>query len=223
MAAHVSYTPTFHHTNWVDKIDRVEADGPNGFNTRFNAIGADLRQLSTVVTQIDAALEDFQAPPDPPPQLMSFTPVFGSVPSEGSPWTTLPDGTAIADTLGNAATLSFFGLMNLTLPSGVRLNTMRVLGNLIPDDTLQASGTVTLWRTLIRLTAGPAAVDMIVKADTGSGFLNFDILSQATGQATLIDPSTYRYFVTGTFQTPADIFPSTSMTVETIQLAFLPA
>lgn len=222
MAQHVSYTPTFHHTNWVDKIDRVEADGPNGFNNRFNAIGADLRQLSTVVTQVSAALDEFHAPPDPPPQLVTFTPVFRNVPSQGSPWTTQPDGTAIADVQGGIS-LSFFGVMNLTLPSGVRLTSMRVLGNLIPDDILEASGTVTLWRTPIRLTAGPAAVDMIVKADTGSNFGGFDVLSTASGQAAQIDPGTFRYFVTGTFQTPNDVFPTTSMTVETIQLAFVPS
>ena len=55
--AEPSFTPTFHHTDWVDNVDRVQAGGPNGLNVRLNAIEADLHQVSIVVGQIDAALD----------------------------------------------------------------------------------------------------------------------------------------------------------------------
>jgi hypothetical protein len=55
--ANVSFTPTFHHTNYRDNRDRVQADGPNGFNGRFRALETDLSNLSTVITEVDAALK----------------------------------------------------------------------------------------------------------------------------------------------------------------------
>ncbi|MDQ1655914.1 MAG: hypothetical protein QOD41_997, partial [Cryptosporangiaceae bacterium] len=61
--AEISYTPEFHHTKWVDNVDRVQADGPNGFNVRFSAIERELKQLSTVVAQINAALHVVAPPP----------------------------------------------------------------------------------------------------------------------------------------------------------------
>jgi hypothetical protein len=55
--ANVSFTPTFHHTNYRDNRDRVQADGPNGFNARFRALETDLSELSTVVKDVDDALQ----------------------------------------------------------------------------------------------------------------------------------------------------------------------
>lgn len=57
--ADIVFRPTFVHKEFVDGPDgdRVRADEPNGFNARFGAIESDLRQLSTVVGQIDTALD----------------------------------------------------------------------------------------------------------------------------------------------------------------------
>lgn len=53
----VSFEPVFDHQEWVDNVDRVTAGGPNGFNARFNAIVADLNQITQVVQKVDNALE----------------------------------------------------------------------------------------------------------------------------------------------------------------------
>jgi hypothetical protein len=55
--ANVSFTPTFHHSDYVDNRDRVQAGGPNGFNARFRALETDLSKLSTAITDVDAALQ----------------------------------------------------------------------------------------------------------------------------------------------------------------------
>jgi hypothetical protein len=61
----LSFTPTFHHIEWIDNLDRVTAGGPNGCNVRLNAITADLQQISAVVGQIDTAIDQRRvgAPP----------------------------------------------------------------------------------------------------------------------------------------------------------------
>jgi hypothetical protein len=57
MASTVQFTPTFEHQDWVDNVDRVTAGGPNGFNGRFNALQADLNQMTDVVKTINTALQ----------------------------------------------------------------------------------------------------------------------------------------------------------------------
>src|SRR5262245_54762256 len=52
----VQFMPTFRHQDWVDTVDRVTAGGVNGFNGRFNALLADLNQLTQVVKAVDDAL-----------------------------------------------------------------------------------------------------------------------------------------------------------------------
>jgi hypothetical protein len=217
----VNYTPTFKHTNWIDRLDRVDAEGSNGFNNRFDAIGADLRQLSTVVSQIGTAINEFQAPPAAAQQLVSFTPVLRAVPPAIA-WTNDPDGTALAQAGQFGGDQSIFGLMNLTLPDRVRLTTMRVLGDLIPDDTGQATGNVSLFRAPLRLTTSAPTTDRLVSVDNGGVFGSFDLRSSANSAFAQIDLSTFRYFITATFTTPADVFPTTSMLIEAVQLTFTP-
>ncbi|MDP9696693.1 UNVERIFIED_ORG: hypothetical protein J2X79_004276 [Arthrobacter globiformis] len=53
----ISFTPTFHHTDYVDNRDRVQAGGPNGFNARFRALATDLGKLSDVLTEVGDALQ----------------------------------------------------------------------------------------------------------------------------------------------------------------------
>lgn len=220
--SHVSYTPTFKHTNWIDRLDRCDAEGPNGFNNRFNAIGADLRQLSTVVSQIGTAINEFQLPSVAPQQPISFTPVLRAVPSAGA-WAVNTDGTAEAAAFQQSSVLSFFGVMNLTLPDDVAVTAMRVLGLLIPDDTEQAKGNVSLFRTPLRLTATTPAPDLVVSVDVDSSIGSTGVRQTANKSFARIDLSTFRYFVTATFDTPEDIFPGTSMRIDAIQLTFAAA
>jgi hypothetical protein len=209
--ADVTYVPTFHHINWFDKLDRVEAEGPNGFNGRFNAIGADLRQLSTVVGQVSAAIIDFRAPPPPQPRTMTFTPALQAVPPNAA-WFLDDNGTAGAE-------LSFsptaVGLANLTLPDHVRLTTLRVRGSLVND--VRAS--VVLSRTPLQLAVSRPVVDLLSSVDFPRG--SFDSISTAASSVALIDPGTFRYFISARCSPDGGV--SGSVTIESIELAFIPA
>ncbi len=82
--ANVSFTPTFHHTNFVDNRDRVQAGGPNGFNARFGAIEADLTTLSSVVTNVDTELDALGAGPAPTQQTLTLSPALVPVVGAGA-------------------------------------------------------------------------------------------------------------------------------------------
>jgi hypothetical protein len=209
--ADVSYVPTFHHINWLDKLDRVEAEGPNGFNGRFNAIGADLRQLSTAVGQVGPAINDFRKPPPAQQQTMTFTPALQAVPPNVA-WVLDDNGTA-------GAVLSFsgpgVGVANLTLPDHVRLTTLRVRGSL--ENDVRAS--VALSRTALSLTLSAPFVEQLASIDFARG--SFDLQSPAVGSLALIEPSTFRYFISA--RVSADGGVSGSVTIEAIELAFVPA
>src|SRR6186713_2346421 len=61
----LNYTPTFHHSPWIDNVSRVKAGGPDGFNVRFEAIESDLHQVSAVVDSIDTLVDAVGAGPAP--------------------------------------------------------------------------------------------------------------------------------------------------------------
>src|SRR5436305_955802 len=56
MMADIIYTPSFTHRDWIDNEDRVQAGGENGFNVRFNALAAELKELSAVIAQINGSI-----------------------------------------------------------------------------------------------------------------------------------------------------------------------
>ncbi|MFL6126301.1 hypothetical protein [Actinophytocola sp.] len=213
--AHLSYTPTFHHTNWVDKIDRVEADGPNGCNNRFNAIAADLTQLSTVVKRIGTAIDQLNAPPAPRQQQLTLSPVLHPTPSAAGWETDSGLGTARA-TIGQA-TNNAFGVMNLTLSEGVRLASLRVRG---ARDGQVSSGAVALFRTPLRLAQGAPPVDQLATVDLVAAG-SFDRQAPAVDVVSLIDPTTFRYFITARLVWNGS--DAASAAINAIQLTLVPA
>jgi hypothetical protein len=197
----ISYTPTFHHTVWLDRVDRVEAAGPNGFNVRFNAIESDLRQVSTVVADIDTALKHSGPPPVPPPrgdQRFTVTPMLNPLPNNRA-WT--------YDTFGPPVTVlspGFVrGVANIGLPDKARLKTLRIKAEFTGDATgdLPFELGVQLSRVALRLTDPPTAPDSLA-------FARFESTTQLRGafEATddvvpslaLVDQDAFRYvlFVT---------------------------
>jgi hypothetical protein len=116
----ISYTPTFRNVDYVDGTDRVKAEGDTGFNARFAAIESDLAQLSTVAGQIDAKLDQLESPPPVtrrivlPLRLLKTGTALGWVPSSVGAEVSPGQG---AD-----------GSMNLVLPDGVLLNSLRATG-----------------------------------------------------------------------------------------------
>src|SRR5262249_53066199 len=125
----IQFQPTFTHADWVDNVDRIVAGGPKGFNIRLNAIESDLQQLSTVVGQIDTALD----------QLAAAT----SVPPSGEQHAVFPVAMVGLSTTGNqpgwfhdvfgeahphGGTEGGVGVMGLSLPDGIKITSFRVIG-----------------------------------------------------------------------------------------------
>ena len=209
----VNFVPTFSHDDWEDKIDRVDAEGPDGFNIRFNAIAADLHQLSTVVARTDAAITDFRTPPPPKQQVMTFNPVFGRVPPNTS-WRNGADGTAEIGVLDGGGA---FGVMNLDLPDNFALTTMRVLGQIISADR-GVDVTVTLSRSPLRLAASGSSTETLGSIRSfGPG--SFDLQATVNSPLGRIDTNSFRYPLTAKYV--ADIGQS-SVQIAAVQLTFVP-
>lgn len=211
--ADINYTPTFRHFRWEDRKDRVEAAGPNGFNVRFNAIASDLRQLSTVVTGIRAAIDASNAPPPPQQQRLSFTPVLRDTGSpSGGGWTYDANGVA------GAFSVAAVGVANLTLPDQLRLTSLRVVGNLSRGSHGTGGGGISLARTPLRLVVPPAAPETLAANDDIGADGPFDLQIPVTASRALIDTSVFRYVFKATFNTVL----LGGLSIEAVHLTFAP-
>ncbi len=180
--ADVSFTPTFTHTPWVDNKDRVQAGGTNGFNVRFAAVENDFQTLSTVMQEVDSALDALEAGSGPVSHLLTIAPAMGAV-TTGSPWSMDSSGYAVRP----AGTLSCVGLAPVTLPNSVTLSSFRASG--------QNSGTGAMRAQLFRAHAtGPATAGDLIATVPGDGN-PFDHTVAITGSIAAVDTTTYRYFV----------------------------
>lgn len=206
--ADISYTPAFHHTTWVDRVDRVEAAGPNGFNARFNTIESDLHNVSNVVTQISDELSDIGAPSQPPPptgdQRVRFTPMLEPVTGL---WTN--------DTFGEpSVTLttdhpSHQAVMNIVLPDGIRLKTFAVrleFANAPNHNILFFTG-MKLSRIPLRLTVPPTVPDDLASAGFGGPQHEgtFDFSADINPSLGEVDQANFRYFLTANAGAPVTI------------------
>ncbi|MFE5813195.1 hypothetical protein [Streptomyces sp. NPDC056479] len=183
--ANVSFTPTFHHTDYIDNRDRVQAGGPNGFNARFRALEADLTTLSTVITDVDTTLDTLGAGPPPTQHTLTLSPAL--VPVAGaSAW--VIDTAGYASRSGTLTTLA--GVQSVSVPNGARLVSLRSLG--------QNSGTGTLRITLLRarLLSAVTTAERIarVTGDTNP----FDRNESADANFALVDTTAFRYFILAT-------------------------
>ncbi|MFK0282794.1 hypothetical protein ACIQVL_20365 [Streptomyces sp. NPDC090499] len=209
--ADISYTPTFHHVAWEDRKDRVEAAGPNGFNIRFNAIASDLGQLSATVTDIGAAIDATNAAPPPQPQRLSFTPTLRPTGLlSGGAWSYDRNGVA------HANSLAMTGVANLTLPHGLRLTAVRVVGDMQRGSSHGVGGAISLARTPIRLVVPAPAPEPLAVNDSFSSLGPFDLQIPVSAPRALIDTSVFRYVLTATFETV--LFGS--MSIEAVHLTF---
>jgi hypothetical protein len=55
--ANVTYARSFHHDDWIDNEDVVQAGGEKGFNQKFHAMEAEFDSIGNVVAQINTALQ----------------------------------------------------------------------------------------------------------------------------------------------------------------------
>jgi hypothetical protein len=179
--ANISFTPTFHPTDYVDNQDRVQAGGPNGFNARFRALETDLRKLSTVITDVDTALDQLGAP-TPTQHTLTLSPALVPVVNRG-PWSY--DSSGYASRTGPLTALT--GVQPVSVPDGARLVSLRSLG--------QNSGTGTLHIDLLRsgllTSVTPAERIARVTGDTNP----FDHNEPADSGLALVDTARFRYLI----------------------------
>jgi len=122
-----TYTRNFKHSDWIDNYDRVKAGGPDGFNVHFHAIEA---EFDTIGSTLNALGVQVQAPVTIalPPILYSYA---GS-----QPWGAVSFGVTSGPNLGTFTTFTAtssltdaWGTVPLSLPNGVKLTTLSVLGS----------------------------------------------------------------------------------------------
>lgn len=184
--ADISYTPHFHHTDWVDNVDRVQAGGPNGFNARFTAIEGDLTGVSTVVTQINTALAQLGAHPPAQQQRLTLAPALVALQGVGS-WGY--DSSGIAVKPQGAGSVA--GMMSLTLPDKVRMLSLRAVGQNISSSALVR---ISLFRApLLGVNTVP---DRLARV-SGDGN-PYDNTAAADPNFARVDLSTFRYYLIAT-------------------------
>jgi hypothetical protein len=184
----ISFSPTFSHVDFVDRQDRVRAGGGNGFNSRFNAIQADLLQLSTVVGQIDAALDQLGTS-TPVERTLAFTPMFRFVPPHLGAWFNGADGAAQAHV--NA---DLYGVMSLAPPDGVRLTSMRVVGS-VSLVTSPEPGQVDI--NLQRAAVPRSGPDATLAGVSLAGQRSIDLRSDVPPDLQVVDLRAFRYYLAG--------------------------
>jgi hypothetical protein len=179
------YDPKFQHTDWVDNVDRISAGGANGFNVRFDTITSDLQQLSTVVLQVDAAL-DLAASGAGADQVLSVPLEFPPTPDEG--WSYDANG-AVHPPTGAAGANA---VMGLTLPDRVRLTSFRAIGQF-------GGGATRLILTLGRaqLTAAAPVPDKLaeIRSDTQTLPSSYDARADVDSRFASVDLGSFRYFL----------------------------
>jgi hypothetical protein len=195
--ADISFTPTFHHVEFVDGKDVVRAGEPNGFNARFHAIENDLDQLSTVVAEVDGALNQAVVPAQ---QVLTLAPEFVGNVGTQNPWVIDATGGASMDPSSQPFT-STDGVLNLILPNGSQLLSFRALGS--------SSGrpvSITLSRVGIPSTGNPAALVSLTGTTSP-----FDSQQTIPPGSITLDTAKFRYLVTARV-TPAQAGDRASIT-----------
>jgi hypothetical protein len=192
--ADVVFTPTFHHTPWIDNRDRVQAGGLNGFNVRLTAVETDFQSVSTVVAQVNTALHALGQTPGATTHTLTVSPALVVI-SGSSAWSHDSNGFAVR----TGAFTSLAGLMSVNMPDGATLVSLRALGQNNGAGALR----VNLFRSQLLAVPAPAERLARVTGDTNP----FDNTSAVDPGLAAVDTSQYRYFLTVTLDnaTTADI------------------
>lgn len=198
--ADIVFNPTFTHKEFVDGPDgdRVRADEPNGFNARFSAIESDLHQLSTVVAEIDAAVD--QRGTGPVEHVLTLAPMLLEAGGDTIRWTITTSGAAQADDE------NVYGLMEVALPDNVQLTSFRVMGQVGINVVGLA---VSLSR--VRIPGGTPEVLASIGGDTDPFDKTVDV---DPSMATTVT-ATYRYIIQA-----ALINSGTTVTLAAFQIAY---
>ncbi|WP_432828746.1 hypothetical protein [Dactylosporangium sp. CA-092794] len=194
----LSYTPSFVHADWLGGVDRVEAGGPGGLNARLHAIESDLRQASAVIGRINTELGQL-GPATSQAQQITFTPMPGAMDSDQAWFFDARGGTKAS----SSDITQFRGLVNLDLPHGARLASVRVQSFMLHFSSDITAFTLTLSRGPIRLAAPPASAQALATINT-TGFV-VDAAAPVAPDLAVVDRTAFRYFVTLTFSVQTDL------------------
>jgi hypothetical protein len=170
--ADISYIPKVQFAPFFDNVSRVRAQGPDGFNVRFDGIKAEFDTLQTVVSAINDAITKLGIKPPPQARTATFTPNLMSTSADpnfqwqhGEGFATVPPGRRQAA-----------GMMDIQLPNGAVLNKLRIIGN---KDTGDLTVEVRRQQVVFGSTAQPIVSIFVPKTQNGT----FD------PPPTLVDPS----------------------------------
>ncbi|WP_427924407.1 hypothetical protein [Streptomyces sp. cg40] len=199
--ADIVFQPTFVHQEFVDGPDgdRVRAAEPNGFNARFGAIESDLRQLSTVVGQIDAAVD--RRGTGPADHVLTLAPMLQGAAGGTLPWRITPSGAAQFGQDEDA-----YGLMEVALPDNVRLTSFRVMG--------QVGVNVVGLAVLLSRVKIPGGTPEVLAGISGATD-PFDSSADVDPSLAVTQTATYRYIVQASV-----INSGTSVTLAAFQIAY---
>lgn len=110
-----NYAPRFQHTDWINNVDLVSADGENGFNKRFKDLRQELDAIARIIGQINSSLA-------PPTTTLTFAPSFST--SGNSVQWSLTEGIAAKGVNQTVAA----GWLSVQLPQSSRVQSMTVIG-----------------------------------------------------------------------------------------------
>lgn len=188
MTDQISYTPVFQPPNWRDNIDRVSADGPNGFNIQFAGLLNEFNQIANVVSLLNTAIAAVGTP-QPRPVTITLTPSM--IQTDAAPWAHQP-GFAVKPPSATSA----HGMMSVSLPnvpSGVTVLSLRASGQ-NADSTGKVAGNGILLVKLLRqsrLEDGSPPDTMVTVEGTG---VTFDASGNVDTQFATVD-NNHKYFI----------------------------
>jgi hypothetical protein len=220
-ATELSYSPAFHHNDWIDRVDPVEAAGPNGFNIRFQTIRSDLENVSTVVGQIATALRTTHRPSPggvAPPTQLTFTPNL--LPTRSAhvftfSSTGVPVGTSLFSQSGGGGAVGIpaTGVMNIAPPEGLRLTAVRLRGSI--DGTGGSTTNRATLRLLRSSVANPTSSETLVTVQaTGVG--PFDVGATVPEDLGQVDIHLFRYVLRVDLEALSN--GSSALAVESVQI-----
>jgi hypothetical protein len=216
-----TFTPAFRHTNWIDNVDPITATGANGFNARFQAIAGDLRGLSTVVTQIDTAIDLLAASPGGSTigraPLIEVPVNLLSRPSAGPPavgkWTYDARGAAHPDAGPGGAQ----GVLGVQLPNGIRITSFQVRGQF---EGGSARLVFQLGRASLNLAAQVPDFLATIDSTVQSFGSQYTVSVLTVKELSTVDLARFRYFVAAT---ATSITQPNSTSLAAVHLGFVGA
>jgi hypothetical protein len=189
--AGISYFPKVQFAPFFDNVSRVRAQGPDGFNVRFDAIRAEFDALQKVIqdvnTAIDAAnkaIADLSAKPAAQPRTATLTPNLTNFSADRNFQWDHGEGFASAP----PGRLQAAGMMDVQLPNGVILNKLRIIGN---KDTGEVNVELRRQQIAFGSAAQPITTITVPKSQIGT----FDAFLQIGAARATVDNDLFRYYL----------------------------